>query len=499
MRPLPRESCVPNSGDKARNKFQSELSIMTAPPISLITCLRFTGHKKALKTSANALQPLQGPGRGGVIKNLQNTFPRRLTFSFFSFITFLLVLQQFPAKADNEAVCLNPNIKTIRFHQDNAPFSYPVWELGSDKKLVLDFDDLSDDLHHYKFSIIHCESDWTTSTGITPFEYIAGFNEEPIRNFTYSYNTTIKYIHFSAFFPTDNLKPKLSGNYILIVFDEDPNQPQFIVRFMVVEPSSVSIEGAIVQPGRNENMYTHQQLDFLVRLNGFHVSDVGREIKTVIRQNGRWDNQMTLTQPRFIRGEELDYRYDDNLIFKGGNQFRYFDFASLVYQSERIATKSYDSINQVYLVPDEPRTYKNYINDEDINGHYIIKNSDHADNSDIEADYALVHFILPFPAKLTQGSFHVMGDLTLWEINKSNELVYNREGRRYELSMLLKQGYYNFIYVISLPGKQECDATLIEGSHWETENEYLVLVYFRETGALFDRLISVNTLNRGIK
>jgi hypothetical protein len=414
-------------------------------------------------------------------------------FWFFIFLIQVAFLSK-QAFGSNETIIYDPLIRTILFHQEGAPFSQPIWELNSDKPLILEFDDLGDDLRRFKYTIVHCTSDWQTSSEITPFDYINGFNEENIRDFSYSYNTTIKYIHYRAIIPSGNLRPKISGNYILKVYDDDPANLLFILRFMVVEPSPVVIAGNAVQANRIDIRETHQQLDFVVKLNEFPVSDIGREVKAVIRQNGRWDNMLTVTRPRFIRGDELDYRYDDNLVFTGGNQFRYFDFKSLIYQSERIAVRQFDTANQVYLIPDEPRTYKQYISDQDLNGHFVIKNDDNAQNSDTEADYAWVHFMLPFPAKLTSGGFYIIGDLTHWVLNDACKLSYNREGKRYELSMLLKQGYYNYMYVLQEPTAVAADVAMIEGSHWETENEYMIYLYYRETGSLYDRLIAVKEM-----
>jgi hypothetical protein len=38
------------------------------------------------------------------------------------------------------------------------------------------------------------------------------------------------------------------------------------------------------------------------------------------------------------------------------------------------------------------------------------------------------------------------------------------------------------------------DETYIEGSHWETQNEYVILLYLLDEGGAYDRLIGyINT------
>jgi hypothetical protein len=59
----------------------------------------------------------------------------------------------------------------------------------------------------------------------------------------------------------------------------------------------------------------------------------------------------------------------------------------------------------------------------------------------------------------------------------------------YELTLLLKQGYYNYQYVYVPQGATSADHTNIEGSFWQTENDYLLFVYYSDFSARYDRLV----------
>ncbi|MDP1621569.1 MAG: DUF5103 domain-containing protein [Bacteroidales bacterium] len=424
------------------------------------------------------------------------TFSKTLIIrSAFSFLLVLSALGCLAADFPNENICYDPSIKTIQVFKEGFELSSPVIQLNSTDRLSVQFDDLDAFIKRYKFTILHCESDWQTSTDLTVSDYIDGFREENIDQYDYSYSTTVKYTHFKATFPTQNMRPRLSGNYMLVVYEDDPSQLAFTARFMVTEASPLAITGRVVQSSLMAERSTRQQIDFAIRLNGFQVLDVGREMKVVLMQNGRTDNLLRLSRPRFARTDELDYRYDESISFSGGNQFRNFDIKSLQYQSEHIARIDYDTSNQVYLVPDQPRTFKQYAYEKDLNGRFFIKNEDHADNSSIEADYAWVHFFLPYPVILKSGTFHVLGELTSWQLNDASRMFFNPRHGGYELNLFLKQGYYNYMYVMKENGKSYGDESLIEGNHWEAENEYTIFVYFRETGSLYDRLLAVSILN----
>ena len=395
----------------------------------------------------------------------------------------------------NENVTYASNIKTVQLYKRGFEMSAPVFQLNSHEKLALDFDDLDTESKAYKYTIRHCESDWTTSTDLRPTEYIRGYTEENIRDFQYSLNTTVKYVHYSANFPTRDMGPKISGNYLLIVYEDDPSAPVFTSRFMVFEVTPVTIEGTVQQGSKPEDNLSKQQLDFVVRLNGFRVMDIGRELIVVVQQDDRWDNALRNIFPRFIRGDELDYRYDENNVFNGGSPYRNFDIKSLTYQTARIDKIYYDTLNQVLLLEDKPRTYKNYVYDKDISGRYLIKNEVNATNFNIESVYALVHFFLPFPILFTDGDFYLMGALTNWRMDENSRLHFNKTSRRYEISLLLKQGYYNYIYVLKQKGKTIGDESLVEGSHWETPHIYTIYVYYRSGGVLSDQLIAVQNIN----
>jgi hypothetical protein len=396
----------------------------------------------------------------------------------------------------NDNVIYKENIATVLLHKEGFEMSSPVILLNSPDRLRLSFDDLSQGLSRYKYTFLHCEADWTTSSDITEQDYIEGFREADISNFDYSYNTTKPYTHFWAVFPNNEIRLKISGNYILKVYIDDPENVAFTMRFMVAESTPAGVTGTVHQASAIASRLTKQEVDFRIHLNGMPVSDAGQEIRVVVTQNDRWDNALRGLRPRFMSGGELDYDYDEENTFDGGNEFRAFDTKSLVYQSERIRRITYDSAgNEVYLLDDLKRGTKNYVSDKDINGRRLIKNEDHAQNSETEADYTWVHFFLPSDPLLFSGKVYLLGALTYWRLDNNSLMKYNPLKRGYEKNLLLKQGYYNYLYVVKDARNARSDDAAIEGNHWETENEYTVFVYYHPAGGLYDRLIAVQNLS----
>ena len=389
------------------------------------------------------------------------------------------------------------NIRSVLFNQKDFELSDPIIRLNSSDRLMLRFDDLDAGYKSYFYTIIHCDAHWEPSE-LNNFEYIDGFYEDEIRDFRHSINTRASFTHYFMEFPGHNLRPSKSGNYILKVYlNGNPDDVVFTRRFMVLE-ERVSVGGHVQQANLVRYRDSNQQLTFSINLGNYRISNPYRDMQLVITQNGRWDNAITELEPKSIQGNTLVYDYEDKTLFAGGNEFRRFDIRSLRYPSERV-----NDINSsrrhwdVFLRADPVRSFHRYVTDDDINGRFMVETHDARDDQ-LESDYAWVHFHLPMREPLEDGFVYVMGQLTDWHFTEENKMNYNYGERAYEISLLLKQGYYNYMYAILTDENEVADIQMTEGNHSLTENDYSIFVYHREPGDLYDRLVGIGHLNSAI-
>lgn len=389
------------------------------------------------------------------------------------------------------------NIKTILFNRKGWDFSDPIIEFNSLETLILRFDDLDADFKNYTYTIIHCDALWQP-TDLMQHEYIEGFLEDQITDYSFSRNTRVPYTHYMLEFPNQNIRPRISGNYILKVFrDGNPDNLVFTRRFMVFE-QNISIETTVKQATNLHYRQLKQEVDFTINTSLFPVSHPFRDIRVVVTQNGRWDNAIFDLKPRLVQGNLLIYDHEDGNLFLGGNEFRNFDTKSL-----RVRSLNVDQVNavrggwEVLLMQDRNRRFLRYTTRSDINGRFLIRNDDFPDDF-LEGDYAWVHFNLPNDNALPDGNVYVMGELTDWNFTRDNRMEYNYRTSAYELSLLLKQGFYDYKYVYLEDGSTIADESLFEGTHSVTENDYTIYVYFRGPGDLYERLIGVSHVNTGI-
>ncbi len=379
----------------------------------------------------------------------------------------------------------NRQIKTVLCHNTIDELSLPIINLNSAEQLLISFDDLDTDIKDYYFTIIHCKSDWTASD-LMQSEYIDGFTDEPITNYEFSFNTLQKYSHYSFNFPTKELKPLLSGNYVFKIYEQGGETIAF-KRFMVLE-TMLTIKAEVRRATLVDDRKTKHEIDFIIKHPNITIADPFSDIKVTIKQNNRGDNAITDLKPLFVKNNELIYDYQEDNTFWGNNEFRHFDIKSLRYQSERIKEIIFDSTyHHVYLFNDRKRPYDRYSIEPDINGKFLIK-SQEGWKSSIEADYAFVHFTLPVD-HISYGELYVIGEFTNWQLEASNKLKYNADKIQYEASIYLKQGYYNYHYALKDTTTNRVDVSFIEGTHYQTRNDYYIYVYYRAVGDRYDRFV----------
>lgn len=331
-------------------------------------------------------------------------------------------------------------------------------------------------------------------------QFIDGFQEDQVVDYRTSFNTLKPYTHYKIGIPTENIRPTLSGNYLLLVYrDGDRSAPVLTRRFFVLQPL-MSVNPIIRRPSRPDVMAIAHEIDFDVNLGEQQVYNPFDELKVVIRQNGRWDNQVGGLPPQFIRNNTITYDHNDRNIFTAGNEFRQIDLRNIRFRGQGVSKVEIgpESV-QMWAEPEEGRAHLRYFSYQDLNGNYLIQ-SNEARNSDNEADYIDVTFSLLQPSPLRNARVYLFGQLTDWKLDSTTELTYHSALGAYQITLSLKQGYYDYSYVWVGNGSPLADDTWFEGSHQETECDYEVFVYHQPpVSPRYDRLVAYtrfNSMNR---
>ena len=385
------------------------------------------------------------------------------------------------------------SIHTVQLHPLRFELGNPLIHLTFKDSLQLSFDDLVNEPNNYAYTLIHCNADWTKSD-LMESEYLDGFFEEPITNYQFSYNSIQAYIHYKTVIPSKNMRPILSGNYLLIVFPEGDRTKPILSKRMMVLDKQISIEGNVNRATNLEQRNYQHEIDFSILHTSYEIDNPFEGIQTIITQNNRWDNAVSGLQAVFIKDNEIVYDYEEENVFDGGNEYRFFDTQSLRYLSERLAGISFENdTHKVSLRRDDARSFQRYSGlVQDINGKRIIRVQE-GNNNDTEADYCLVKFQLAYDYEITHGDLYVFGQISDYGFPETHRLSYNKESGYYEAEIYLKQGYYNYEYVLK-KYDGECITRFIEGTHFQTVNDYHIYIYHRPSGEVYDQLIGIQKL-----
>lgn len=388
--------------------------------------------------------------------------------------------------------CVNvPHIKTLQVIANGNWMAAPIIHLNTDDELEISFDELTHEYHRYTYKITHCNADWTPSD-LFDSDYLQGFNDNVIENYENSLNTTMLYTHYSFKLPNDDVQLLISGNYIVSIYgEEDEDTPVAQACFSVIEPR-VGISAEISSNTDIDTNESHQQVNFTVNFPGMNVTSPQAEFKTRIYQNLRTDNCVTNIQPTYLQPGQMQFVHNEKLIFPAGNEYRRFEIFNMHYGYQDVEQMQF--FNPYYhatLYPDQPRI--NYSYDEDQNGRYYIR-YDMAQDTDTEADYLFVHFTLQMDNPIPNGKFYLNGAFTYNQFTSSYALTYDEQKRAYEGVQLLKQGAYNWLYLFLPEGGTVGQTAPAEGNFYETENEYLILVYHRPFGGRYDKLVGMKSV-----
>lgn len=389
-------------------------------------------------------------------------------------------------------VIYNPRIASLQVVAGEDWLSPPVINLDeasslSGRNIEIDFDDKTHDYHRYVYKLEHCEADWSVSDGLFESNYVDGFASGNTidEDVSESVNTNVLYTHYHLSIPNDRCRIKISGNYRLTVYDDNQdNEPVFSACFMVVEPVMTLSLGATTNTDLGINS-RYQQISMSLNYGGLRVTAPATQIKTIVMQNGRWDNAVKNSQPQFILQDGLRWEHNRDLIFHGGNEYRKFEMLDVSHTTMGLEHVNWDGKHyHAWLWPDEPRP--SYVYDESANGSFYIRNSDNRENN-VTSEYVMVHFQLNSPP--VNGTVYLNGTWTNGQLIPEYQMHYDEVAHNYKATVQLKQGYYSYQYLIL---KDDGTTAFVpsEGDFFQTENQYQGLVYYRGPGDRTDRLVA---------
>ncbi|MEZ4938171.1 MAG: DUF5103 domain-containing protein [Crocinitomicaceae bacterium] len=388
---------------------------------------------------------------------------------------------------------IGTEIQTIKIHKKGNELGNPILNLKGKDRLLLKFDLLEQiDYGDLAYEIILCDKDWKKSA-LDRYDYIDGFESVYIRDYRHSINTYVNYINYQVPIPTEDFSIKMSGNYVIRVFpEEDPSKTILQRRFLVTE-SEIKVDASIVPPLVVGDQQYKQQVKLKIKYPE-EISNPLTNLFVSIRQNNNWTTSKSNFTADYVRDQYLGFSDQTQFVFDGNNEFRQIDLKFNRGGNLEIAKiVKEEGMYQVYIKENKPKPYNNYIFKEELNGKFTIKN-DEASDQDIESDYFNVHFEL-ISGYFMEGDVYVFGELTDWVVREENKMKYNPDLRKYTLDKKVKQGMVNYCFLIKESKSGKVNIEKIEGNHFATENDYDIILYYRDITQENDRILGIYSFN----
>ena len=386
-------------------------------------------------------------------------------------------------------------VHTVLLHPTNFDLDKPVIYLNNMKEqLHLQFDVFADDAPYLYYTFVHCDNQWRP-TDLPKNDYIHGFFQDEIDDFTFSVNTFVNYVHYDLLFPTADMMPKLSGNYLLVVTGENPNEIYFTRRFYVVD-NIARISAKVPRYPFDLNLGANkQEIDLEISYPDMFNSRANQYSSVTIQQNGRWDNAVMGLKPTYSYPEKLSYLNNEKTVFESGNQFLRINTSNFDNRPEKTKTVyREEDYYVVTLYDDTQRSTHNYVDDDDLYGEkYIYLERENLDATK-EADYAMVDFFLSWPQYMFGKDVYIIGAITDWQLNENSKMEYDPNRRGYKKGLLLKQGYYDYMYAVKDNASGITSVAPVNGDFWETNNMYHVFVYLFDPIENYDKLIGYTVI-----
>lgn len=377
--------------------------------------------------------------------------------------------------------------------QQAASLAPATTSIQGGNRLLLTFDDLQSDFQQYQARLVHCDWNWKESR-LSNLQFLQSYNEFPVTQYDFSQNTRVPYVHYRFEVP----RVKIPGNYVLVLYRNNNPGDVVLSRRFIVHETRASINYAMTMPSGPVERRENQQIDFTINYNGIsNVVDPGNQFHVVIRQNQRWDNAIIGLKPTGIREglQEIEYRpFDKSNQFKGGNEYRFFDLRTVQARGQNVGrvTRETNSV-QAFLVPAQSRAGKAYGQIPDINGQFQLTNLEFPEPV-ISSEYVEVHFMLEADTPFDEAVY-VAGAFSNYLPQQPYLMRYDAEIGGYLADIKLKQGWYNFLYLLNSEEKRN----ELEGNFAETENQYEIIVYYRPPGEIYDAVVGYTTFNSPIR
>ena len=389
-----------------------------------------------------------------------------------------------PVQADGPArlQVADATVRTVQLYETSQEASLPVLTLGSGQTLTLAFDRLVDAPSGVSVRFRHLGLDGPSD--LLPTEYLTGFERDDILDYRPSGATAIPYVHYEYTFPNARIGFRMSGAYEVTALDARTGDVLLTAPFFVTEQSAsvqlafgtTLLDGAVgtaIQPAarvaRGPRLERYDAFQFTV----------------CFARNGRLDDVRCAPEPRLVDLAQFQFYLPRSEAFSPGQPLFEVDLGGLQTNTEVVDVDRSARPPTALLDLDNP-AFGGDVRDAVLASTPLVDGAYRDPGvSETDAEYVETTFrYVPPDERRVAGGVRLTGTFSGWQ--PSVELAWDASVRRYEGTMLLKQGLY--VYAYALPRGARRDVFAVG-----QESLFTAFVYLRDPQLFTDRLVAVES------
>jgi hypothetical protein len=372
------------------------------------------------------------------------------------------------------------DFRSIQLYSGSNPTTAPIIRLGSGETLHLSFDHLSAENDMFTVRAEHRDADWSESSLFEGF-YMTGQLYDYISDPVQSIAVAPNYMHYSYSFPNRIFSFEISGNYLLHVDDYRTGERIFSIPFMIYEDTgavSTTIEELF---GLDSHHFLHHQL-FATYIQPDFVMMPDQDISIYFVQNQFWGRSLQATVTDMSEPDRIRLHIPREEAFPGTYEFR------------PLRMQDIDNLPVEFIEVRKDTEPPTLIRDRDVINFGVnpsIRASNRQGNPESVRDsrYGRVIFVLDRPEHLHAGNtIYITGPFVNWSVDERNRMQYDKETDQYTASVLVKEGIYDYKYVIVEDGR--LDDLRLDDSFADSRQEYHTLIYYRDLQLNADRMLN---------
>lgn len=377
-------------------------------------------------------------------------------------------------------IVASEHVASITLDPTGKPGAAPIIELSSDDQLTLQFDLIEFENRQLTLRFTHHNPDWSRSS-LPPDFFRDGFSTLFMDFGAVSQNTRPLYRTYTYEFPNDEITFLRSGNYMLYVEDSDNGNLLFSIPFFIFENKGSirsSMQTRLVPRQNNRVMHQLRNMYTLPE----EVSQPQFDLEFYFIQNQFWG--------RSVKADELDFSDENEVFFEtatdqyfiGDYEFRSLYLEDLTNQNPQIFESDPTQIPPLVRIFDDAEGFSNGT---------PLRGKFGRPSNDANAQYANVQFHFdPAESPPENSEIYLVGDFNNWSIRSQHQLSYNTDTKRWQTSAMIKQGIYNYKYILF--NNNTINDTFFDDLFTNTRQEYHAFVYMRDSQQFYYRLLQIN-------